>query len=174
MADRGTQEALSSLAGPPVNPEFETALNDLVAVAKDGHSADSSFFNPSDEWLVSQAGAYGNLSPQEQAEIVAETREINVEAERANAEGKAALRAGPDVAVPLSSGGLAFFQSTGRRPASGPHNVFHRRFRQEPRRPGFRRGQPSPLRRCLPPHRTATERTLRLGRDRCPVRPADM
>ena len=122
MADRGSQdgspEAPSSLAGPPINPEFEAALDELVAVAGDGHKAGSRFFNPSDEWLVSQAGVYGDLSSREQASIMAETRQIDLEAEQANAEGKAAPRAGPDVAVPLSSGGLAFYSQLGvvRRP----------------------------------------------------------
>ena len=122
MAGQGSQddprEPTSSLAAPAIDPEFATALDELVAVARDGHRTDSPFFNPSDEWLISQTRVYDKLPPRDQVQIIAEARQISLDAEQANADGRAAARAGPDVAVRLSSGGLAFFSQLGvvRRP----------------------------------------------------------
>ena len=122
MAGSGSQDdprkPSFSLAAPAIDPEFGTALDELVAVARDGQRPDSPFFNPSDEWLISQMRVYDTLPPREQAQIIAEARQIRLDAEMANADGRAAARAGPDVAVRLSGGGLAFFSQLGvvRRP----------------------------------------------------------
>ena len=113
-----TSESGSALAGPPVNPEFEKALDDLVAAAKVGHKSDSQYFNPSSEWLISHMRIFQELPEDQRAEILQEAGEILQEAEDLNADGKAATRAWPDVAVRLDSGGLGFFSQLGvaRRP----------------------------------------------------------
>lgn len=122
MAAQGSQDdprkPTSPLAAPAIDPKFGAALDELVPAARDGHRTDSPFFNPTDEWLISQTRVYDSLPPRDQAQIVAEARQIGLEAEQANAEGRAAARAGPDVAVRLSGGGLAFFSQLGvaRRP----------------------------------------------------------
>ena len=56
-----TSESGSALAGPPVNPKFKKALDDLVAAAKAGHKPDSQFFNPSSEWLISHMRIFQDL-----------------------------------------------------------------------------------------------------------------
>ena len=113
-----TSDPGSVLAGPPVNPEFSKALDDLVAAAKVGHQRDSRFFNPSSMWLIDHMRIFQDLTEQQQAEILEEARQIVEEAEALNAEGMAAARAWPDVAVRLDSGGLGFFSQLGvaRRP----------------------------------------------------------
>ena len=113
-----TSEPGSVLAGPPVNPEFSKALDDLVAAAKVGHKADSQYFNPSGEWLTSRMRIFQDLPDQQREEVLREAREISQEAEALNADGRAAARAWPDVAVRLDSGGLGFFSQLGvaRRP----------------------------------------------------------
>ena len=40
----------SQLEGPPVNPTFSQALDDLINQAKRGHARNSEFFNPSSDW----------------------------------------------------------------------------------------------------------------------------
>ncbi len=89
-----------------------------MSVAHGGHRPNAVLFNPTDERLVSQARVYGDMSDQEREGVLAEAQQIVAQAEQANSEGKAASRAGPDVAVPLSSGGMAFFSQLGvvRRP----------------------------------------------------------
>ena len=106
------------LAGPRIDPAFERALNELIAAASKGHKRQSEFFNPPDSWLVQHMRILQDLPPDQQAAYLREFDEIKAEAEKANAEGKAAFRAGPDVAVRLDTGGLAFFSQFGvsRRP----------------------------------------------------------
>ena len=123
MADDATglqdeQQTGSALAGPPVNPAFEKALDDFVAIAKGGQRPDSKFFNPTSDWLVSHMRIFQDLPLEEQEEILQEAKRIGQEAEEASALGKAAIRAWPDVAYRLDSGGLAFFSQLGvaRRP----------------------------------------------------------
>ena len=41
-----TQEIGSALTGPPIDPAFVKALDDLVATARKGQRRDSQFFNP--------------------------------------------------------------------------------------------------------------------------------
>ena len=123
MADDATglqdeQQTGSALAGPPVNPAFEKALDDFVATAKGGQRPDSKFFNPTSDWLVSHMRIFQDLPLEEQEDILQEAKRIGQEAEEASALGKAAIRAWPDVAYRLDSGGLAFFSQLGvaRRP----------------------------------------------------------
>ena len=113
-----TSEPGSVLAGPPVSPEFSKALDDLVAAAKVGHKSDSQYFNPSGDWLISRMRIFQDLPEAQRNEILREANEIVQEAEALNAEGRAAARAWPDVAVRLDSGGLGFFSQLGvaRRP----------------------------------------------------------
>ncbi|MBI2855914.1 MAG: hypothetical protein HYX93_03605 [Chloroflexi bacterium] len=108
----------SALAGPRINPEFAKALDELVAVSKQGYRRDSDLFNPSDQWLISHMRIFQDLPPEERKRILQEASQITQEAERLNAEGKAASRAWPDAAVRLNSGGVAFFSQLGvaRRP----------------------------------------------------------
>ena len=113
-----TQQTGSALAGPPIVPAFAKALDELVAIARKGHKRDSQFFNPSDEWLISQMRIFQDMSPQEQKRILEEVERITQECEKLNSEGKAGIRAWPDVAVRLDTGGLGFFSQLGvaRRP----------------------------------------------------------
>ncbi len=106
------------LAGPPINPAFERELDELVALASQGQAPNSKFFNPPDEWLTSHMTIIQDMPQVKQEEILAEAREIDEEAQKANDEGKAAGRAGPGVAFRLDNGGLAFFSQLGvaRRP----------------------------------------------------------
>jgi hypothetical protein len=107
-----------TLAGPPIHPAFARALNEMVATARQGQPKDSQFFNPSEEWLVGHMRIFQDLPTEEREQVLQEARQIAMEAEEANAVGKAATRAGPDVAVRLDSGGLGFFSQLGvaRRP----------------------------------------------------------
>ena len=107
-----------ALAGPPINPTFEKALDELVATAKQGHRPDSRFFNPPDEWLTSHMRIFQDLPEEERQRIAQEATRIGQEAEQANAQGKAAARAGPDAVFRLDTGGVAFFSQLGvaRRP----------------------------------------------------------
>ena len=107
-----------SLAGPPINPAFARELDELVALAIQGQRPDSLYFNPPDEWLVSQIPIFQDLAQPDRERVLEETRKLNVEAEEADAAGRAASRAGPGVVVRLDNGGLAFFSQLGvaRRP----------------------------------------------------------
>ena len=58
------------LAGPPANPVFVKALDDLVAVAGRGHEPDSTFFNPPDDWLVQHMRVFQELSAAERTEAI--------------------------------------------------------------------------------------------------------
>ena len=108
----------SSLAGPAINPNFAKELDQLVALAGQGHRKDSDFFNPPDEWLVERMPVLQDLAPPDKARVLEEARTVDEEAERANAADKAAARVWPGVVVRLDSGGLAFFSQLGvvRRP----------------------------------------------------------
>ncbi|MSP78244.1 MAG: hypothetical protein EXR67_01585 [Dehalococcoidia bacterium] len=123
MADstRTSQEDHSSrsiLVGPVVDPTFNKALGDLVALAKQGHKPTSQFFNPSDEWLFRRMRIFQEMSKAEQDRLVAEYKQIALEMKQANDAGKAAQRAGPDTVFRLHTGGRAFFSQLGvaRRP----------------------------------------------------------
>ena len=108
----------SILAGPPVNPAFAKALDELVAVAKRGQTPDKLLFNPSDEWLVGRMPTFQDLPQGERDRLLKEAGELDAEAQKINAAGKAAARAWPEVVVRLDNGGLAFFSQLGvvRRP----------------------------------------------------------
>jgi hypothetical protein len=113
-----TQERGSVLSGPSIDPAFVKALDDLVATARKGQRRDSQFFNPSREWLTGHMRIFQDLPPQEQEQVLQEYREIRQEYEQLNSEGKAGIRAWPNVVVRLDSGGLGFFSQLGvaRRP----------------------------------------------------------
>lgn len=108
----------AGVSDPPVNPAFDKALDDLVAVASQGHNPASEYFNPPVEWLTRHMRIFQDLPAAEQAQILNEWRQIEEEAQQANAQGKAAVRAGPEVVYRLKTGGLAFFSQLGvaRRP----------------------------------------------------------
>ena len=108
----------STLAGPSRNPAFVEALDEMVGVARKGHRKDSEYFNPSDEWIKGRLRIFQDLPEDEQKEIRAEAEVIARDAAEANAQGKAAARAAPEVVYRLDSGGLAFFSQLGvvRRP----------------------------------------------------------
>ena len=101
----------------PSNPEnlpaFTAALNELVALARKGHSPASPFFNPSDDWLIAQGKLFGSLSDSEREATLAAWSAVRQEGDAANAEGKAAVKAGPEVVVQLDSGGYAFYSQRG-------------------------------------------------------------
>ena len=84
------------LDGPPKNPAFEKALDEFVATARQGHQAHSPFFNPPHEWVVSHMRIFQDLPPEERQQLLQESRQIAHAAEQANAQGRAAGRAGPD------------------------------------------------------------------------------
>ncbi|MCH7737814.1 MAG: phosphoenolpyruvate carboxykinase (ATP) [Chloroflexi bacterium] len=99
-------------------PAFEKELDRLVALARQGHKPGATFNNPSEEWLISQMRVLQDLSEAEQQALLNEARVIDKEAAEANAAGKAAGRAWPEVVVRLDTGGYAFFSQLGvvRRP----------------------------------------------------------
>jgi hypothetical protein len=108
----------SALAGPSINPDFAKALDELVAVAGQGHRIDTQFFNPTDDWLIGHMPIFQDLPQEDQERVLEEARLVNEEAERANATGRAASRTWPGVVFRLDNGGLAFFSQLGvaRRP----------------------------------------------------------
>ena len=118
MTLQGPQESPSPLTGPAIVPAFERELDQLVALAKRGHQPASRFFNPSDEWLISQLQILQDLPLSEREELLVEAKRVGREAEAANAAGNAAPRAWPGVAVRLDTGGYGFFSQLGvvRRP----------------------------------------------------------
>ena len=111
-------QGASPLAGPPINPDFEKVLNELVALARQGHSPSSTYFNPSDEWLVERMRVFQDMPESEQQRILEEAKNIEQEAVELNAVGRAATKAWPDAVVRLNTGGLGFFSQLGvvRRP----------------------------------------------------------
>ncbi len=112
------QEARSTLSGPAIDPSFERELNELVALAQKGHQLGSQFFNPSDQWLIDRMPILQDVPASQRDELLKEAEQINAQAEEANAAGRAASRAWPEIVVRLDSGGLAFFSQLGvvRRP----------------------------------------------------------
>ena len=113
-----TQGTGTALDGPPVNPGFAKALDELVATAKKGHTRDSQFFNPPSEWLVGHMRIFQNLSAQQREGLLLEADQIVQECAWLNREGKAGIRVWPDTVVRLDSGGVGFFSQLGvaRRP----------------------------------------------------------
>ena len=108
----------SPLTAPAVNPDFEGALDELLAQARQGQRPDSRFFNPPNDWLFSHMPVLQDLPQEDQALILEEALQLDVEASEANSAGRAATRAWPGVVVRLDRGGLAFFSQLGvvRRP----------------------------------------------------------
>ena len=113
-----SQQGISPLAGPPINPDFEKVLDDLVALAKRGHSPDCEYFNPPDQWLVDRMPIFQDMPEAEQQRILAEAGSIEQEASELNAVGRAATKAWAEAVVRLDTGGLGFFSQLGvvRRP----------------------------------------------------------
>ena len=108
----------SLLEGPPIHEPFAQALEDLVAIAAQGQPSTSELFNPSDDWLVAHMRIFQDLPPEERAEVLRQCAIVQEQAERANADGKAAQKVGPPIAFRLDTGGLAFSSQLGvaRRP----------------------------------------------------------
>ncbi|MCH8309176.1 MAG: hypothetical protein IIB17_01605 [Chloroflexi bacterium] len=113
-----SSEAKSALVGPSIVPAFEKALDELVALARQGHRSDAEFFNPSDDWLIERMPIFQDFSQADQNDVLTEAEKLSQEAEEANAAGRAANRAWPGAVLKLDSGGLAFFSQLGvvRRP----------------------------------------------------------
>jgi hypothetical protein len=110
--------AKSALAGPSIVPAFEKALDEMVALARQGHRLDTEFFNPSEDWLIRRMPLFQDLPQTVQKDVLTEAKQLSQEAEEANASGRAANRAWPGAVLNLDSGGLAFFSQLGvvRRP----------------------------------------------------------
>jgi len=108
----------SPLAAPAVNPDFLKELDQLVGLASSGQKSDSQYFNPPNDWLFGHMSVLQDLPEAERAQILTEAAQLDQEAQEANAAGRAATRAWPEVVVRLDSGGLAFFSQLGvvRRP----------------------------------------------------------
>ena len=108
----------SPLRPPRMNPEFNRALDELVALARQGQRADCENFNPANQWLVTNMPVFQDLPAADRERTLAEAAEIVRIGEEANAAGRAATKAWPGVAVRLDSGGLGFFSQLGvvRRP----------------------------------------------------------
>ena len=115
---RQLKQEKSVLDGPAVNPDFVGSLDQLVAIARQGHRPDSQFFNPPDGWLISRMPVIQDLPKKRREQALREAAQIEREAARANEASKAADRAGPEAVVRLDTGGLAFFSQLGvaRRP----------------------------------------------------------
>jgi hypothetical protein len=118
MSPQHQEESKSPLAGPPINPQFARALDDLVGVARRGQRPDCEVFNPSDRWLIDHMPIFQELPQDRQREILQEVQELQKEAEAVNAQGRAATRVWPEAVVRLDNGGLDFFSQLGvvRRP----------------------------------------------------------
>ena len=120
MADQSGKDRArpSLLEGPPINREFESQLDELVALAKRGHRPDSRLFNPPDQWILSEMPILQDMPQADQDRVRREAEELDRAAAEANAAGKAAARAWPEAVVRLDNGGLAFFSQLGvvRRP----------------------------------------------------------
>lgn len=108
----------SSLVGPSIVPAFENALDEMVALARQGHRLGAEFFNPSEDWLIERMPLFQDLPPAAQNDVLIEAAKLSQEAEEANADGRAANRAWPGAVLNLNSGGLAFYSQLGvvRRP----------------------------------------------------------
>ena len=90
-------EARSPMAGPAIDKSFERELNELVALARKGHRPGSQFLNPSDDWLISRMPILQDIPADKKAELLKEAEQITTQAEEANADGRAAQRAGEPV-----------------------------------------------------------------------------
>lgn len=112
------QTLASPLDPPELNPQFISALEDLITVARSGHSSDSDFFNPDDSWLFKQMRIFQEMSHSEQSQILEEAKYIIGESSKANSEGKAGKRAWADAVIRLDNGGIAAYSQLGvaRRP----------------------------------------------------------
>ena len=73
----------SSLSGPPINSEFARSLDELVALASQGHRPDSDFYNPPDQWLISHMPILQELPQADRDRAIEETRQVREEAEQA-------------------------------------------------------------------------------------------
>jgi ATP-dependent phosphoenolpyruvate carboxykinase len=112
------QKPRSPLAGPPIDPNFARALDELVALAKQGQKPGCEVYNPPNQWLISHMPIFQDLPEREQQQAIQEVQRLQREAQEANAAGRAATRVWPDVVVRLDNGGLDFFSQLGvvRRP----------------------------------------------------------
>ena len=108
----------SPLAPPQMNPDFNRALDELVALARQGQRPDCENFNPSDPWLIANMPVFQDLPAAARERTLVEAAEIVRRGQEANAAGRAAVKAWPGVAVRLDSGGMGFFSQLGvvRRP----------------------------------------------------------
>ncbi|MDA1348678.1 MAG: hypothetical protein O3A47_07405, partial [Chloroflexi bacterium] len=122
---QGGAKPKSLLEGPPINPAFKAALDELVATAKGGQHESSSWFNPSDSWLVGHMRLFHELSESDRAQVLTEAKQLEGSAAEANAEGRAAERVWPHVGIRLNNGGLASFSQLGvvRRPDITKHFI---------------------------------------------------
>ncbi len=123
MADEQTDQQsdaglVSPLTPPGTNPDFASALDNLVALARQGHRADCENFNPSDAWLIANMPVFQDMSEEQRNQVLAEASAIVKAGEEANSAGRAATKAWPGVVVRLNSGGVGFFSQLGvvRRP----------------------------------------------------------
>ena len=118
MSTQGRPDNDSPLAGPPVNRDFAAALDQLVAIARQGHRADSQLFNPPDRWLTARMPVLQDLPKEQRKALLEEAERTEREARQANAAGKASARTWPEAVVRLDNGGLAFYSQLGvaRRP----------------------------------------------------------
>ena len=91
----GRRESQSPLTGPPINPHFLQALDQLVSLAKQGQKPDSENFNPSDKWLTARMPIFQDLPLARQQEVLDEVRQLDREAQEANSVGRAATRVWP-------------------------------------------------------------------------------
>ena len=103
----------TGLNAPDINPQFRQALDEMVAVARTGHQPESQYFNPSDDWLKARMRIFQDLPESEQQEVLKEIEALKNEAVEANSQGKAAMRAGPDVVFRLDNGGMACYSQLG-------------------------------------------------------------
>ena len=108
----------SPLAGPSIVPAFLSALDGLVATAREGHAPGSEFFNPDDQWLIGRMSILQDLPSEQREQLLQDAAQLTQDGQEANAAGRAAARVWPDVVVRLDNGGLAFFSQLGvaRRP----------------------------------------------------------
>ena len=112
------QSSGSTLDGPPVDPEFSAALDEMVSTGRGGHQPGNLYFNPPNQWLIDRMPIFQDLPKEEQDRVLTEAAAMEQEAREANAQGRAASRVWPDAVVRLDNGGLAFFSQLGvaRRP----------------------------------------------------------
>ena len=112
------QSSGSTLDGPPVDPGFSAALDEMVSTGRGGHQPGNLYFNPPNQWLIDRMPIFQDLPKEEQDRVLTEAAAMEQEAPEANAQGRAASRVWPDAVVRLDNGGLAFFSQLGvaRRP----------------------------------------------------------